>query len=200
MANQKRFNLEMAAYIKERRRKQQELGEQAFRIRVKPRAEEDLDLEELEEGGVKLEYAKPGFLRRLFSFKRRQVIESEELSEEERRKLLELEGEIEGIEEEMEELEETEEELEEEREGLLEKLRAFLGFKTREEEFDEDLEEEVLRASKSLVDEEVKEVLKITHSWLEKLSPKQKKAFKESEDFQRYKEFLVKYGLAKEKE
>jgi len=49
------------------------------------------------------------------------------------------------------------------------------------------------------VDQDLKEVLKVTHKWIEKLPPAKIKEFKESSDFLMYKDILEKYGLIKKK-
>ena len=128
----------------------------------------------------------------------------EELSEEEIEDLEDMEAEIEAIEDEETALEDMEEEFEGRREGLLSKLMRKLNIFKRggiddfdEEAFEAELEKESMRSS--LVSEDVKEVLKIAHSWIEKLPDKQKKEFKSSSDFEKYKTILVKYGLVKEK-
>ena len=60
-------------------------------------------------------------------------------------------------------------------------------------------EEEIAYASKihdSEKDvEQLKSVVKITHKWLEKLSPEEMNAFKRSEDFEKYKEALKSLGM-----
>lgn len=48
-----------------------------------------------------------------------------------------------------------------------------------------------------VLDEEVKEVLKITFKWLKQMDPEQIEEIKASPDFEKYKRVLDKYGLIK---
>ncbi|MBU1201177.1 MAG: hypothetical protein KJ583_03970 [Nanoarchaeota archaeon] len=152
---------------------------------------------------IHVEYKEPSFLRKLFRWKRRYAVESDDdLTPEEKKKFEELEGDIEALEDEEAALEEMEEAVEEKKAGLLavffNKLNIFKS--GHGAEFDDELEAALEKKPLvSAMDEDVKEVLRITHSWLEKLSDKNKKLFKESEDFQKYKDILLKYGLIKEK-
>jgi hypothetical protein len=57
-------------------------------------------------------------------------------------------------------------------------------------------EEDLLEAE---LDEETREVLKISFMWLNKLPPGKMKEFKASGDFEACKEVLIRHGLAKEK-
>ena len=196
MANRKKFNMEMGAYLRSRRREEEDRGEiQEFRAR-KQRSQEQVP--DMRPGEVHVEYERPGFFRRLFSGKRREVIErSEDLTPEEKQKLMEMEAKVEGIEDQMDEIEDMEEDLEVQRESLISRILKGIGFKREPgEDIDEYDEAEYLRKDASgAVDDDVKEVLKIAHVWLEQLSPKKKAAFKESDDFNRYKNILVRYGL-----
>ncbi len=123
-----------------------------------------------------------------------------------RRKKKVLNKEIpEKVVEEMEEIEEEIKELDEDfeddydvekREGLLARffrlLRGIPGTPGIPEKPEEDLGTPEL-------DEEVKEVLKISFYWLNKLPPQKMKEFKNSGDFELCKDLLIKYGLAREK-
>jgi len=210
MANQKKFNMDMEAYIRSRRREENHRGELAVRIKrdkpEKPAFVYD-KVPDITSDSVHVEYddISPTFLSRLFSSKRREVVEraSDELTPEEKKKLLAMENKLEGIEaeiesveEEKETMDEIEDELQEERESLMDKLLSFLGLGGRIEDDYEEIED-YNPAQVNLVDEDVKHVLKIAHKWIEKLSAKDKKAFKDSEDFERYKEILVRYGMIK---
>ena len=158
---------------------------------------------ELMDDEVHVEYKDSSFWRRVFAWRRKQNIdELDDVPKDQKERLDELEGEIEAIEEEESQLEGMEEDLEERKQGLLktffQRLR-FFGGPGRidpKDDFKDYLEEEI----KPVIDEDVKEVLKVTHAWLEKLTVRHKKAFKESKDFEKYKEILLKYGLVKEKE
>ena len=48
-----------------------------------------------------------------------------------------------------------------------------------------------------VLDEEVKEVLKITFKWLKQMDPDTVEEIKSSSDFEKYKKVLDKYGLIK---
>ncbi len=52
-------------------------------------------------------------------------------------------------------------------------------------------------AAQPAVDEDVKEVLKITFKWLKQMDPEQIEQIKRSPDFEKYKAVLDKYGLIK---
>ncbi|RJQ18245.1 hypothetical protein C4573_00805 [Candidatus Woesearchaeota archaeon] len=92
-------------------------------------------------------------------------------------------------EEELEVIEEEEEQLEERRESIIQRL--FKGFRTEKEEPVEQNPE---------VEEDMKQVLKITFDWINRLPSETKIKFKESPDFVQYKAILKKYGLIKEVE
>lgn len=101
---------------------------------------------------------------------------------------------LEDMEEDIEELDAEIEELEEERESLWSRfLRSMRSSRRSEGEIKDDLLDEVV----PVMDEEMKETLKLLHKWLEKLPPSDMNAFKRSDDFQRYKSMLEKYGLVK---
>ncbi|MFC2134819.1 hypothetical protein ACFLTH_09395 [Bacteroidota bacterium] len=160
----------------------------------------DEEVPEIKGNEVHVEYKEPSFFRKLFSWKRRKEIEDmdDELSDEEKEKLEAMEEEIETLENEESELEGLEEEIEERRESLMNRFMQKLYFFKRRhrEESDEDFDLEVPPIE---LEEDVKEVLKVVHQWLEKLPSKAKTEFKSSSDFEKYKEILIKYGLVKEK-
>ena len=155
-----------------------------------------------------VEYKKPSKLGKLFSFRRKLIKEAaqeEDLSPEEMARLRGMEDEIEETEKEIIDKEEEikgirdeEAELIEEREGMLKKFFGKINIfkRTPMETVElpaEDYEQE------PVLDEDVIEVLKIMHKWLEQLPPSKKRSFKASKDFQKYKEVLDKYGLIKKK-
>jgi len=61
----------------------------------------------------------------------------------------------------------------------------------------EDDDYEMAQPSQPVLDEDVKEVLKITFKWLKAMDPDQVDEIKASEDFEKYKRVLDKYGLIK---
>jgi len=63
------------------------------------------------------------------------------------------------------------------------------GREIPDEEYESEEEEYTL--------DEIKQVLKVLHKWLEELPPDKKEQFKRSEDFVKYKEALHKLGLIK---
>lgn len=124
---------------------------------------------------------------------------SEDLSPEEMARLEAMQRDLERVDRAEEAHPAFQEELEEERESLLDRFFAFFRLSDRRHRLErkahelEYVEEEVVPR----IDEDVKRVLKIVHSWLEQLPSKEKKAFKKSKDFQEYKALLQKYGIAK---
>lgn len=131
-------------------------------------------------------------------------IPSEDLTDEERERLEAMEDEIESVKQ-MESADPEHAEIyEEARESLLERffqsLRLFKHKHQVEDEEEQVLEaEEEVAQEKQEIEEDVKEVLKITHKWLEKLSKRNKEAFRDSEDYEKYTDILVKHGLARRK-
>ena len=101
----------------------------------------------------------------------------------------EQEEELEEIEEEIEEVEREEDELEEQRETLIERFLNKL--RRKKPSYDEYLEEEIEKE----LPEDIKEIIRILHSWIQKLPPKKLQEFKASPDFQVYKEVLEKHNL-----
>lgn len=109
----------------------------------------------------------------------------------------EKEQEIKEIEEDIGDLEAVEVEEEQKKEAVLSrmfsKLKGFFG----PGKDDEDFGEENSNPEAMPLDEELKEVLKITFKWVSKLPPEELKEFKSSPDFEKYKLVLKKYGLIK---
>ncbi|MBN1502499.1 hypothetical protein JW930_03065 [Candidatus Woesearchaeota archaeon] len=68
-------------------------------------------------------------------------------------------------------------------------------FIDKEEDETEGFEEESNAPEESQIPEDIKEALKIQHKWLEKLSAKRIKEFKESDDYSNYRLILEKYKL-----
>ena len=97
---------------------------------------------------------------------------------------------------EIEEIDDLEEELEERRENVFKRFFKKLRMGRRKPvDDDDDYYEEAVEEEDDLDD--VKEVIKITHKWLEELPPETVERFKRSEDFQKYKEILRKLGMIK---
>ncbi len=196
--NQKAFNDDMDQYISKLRKK----SPLALINKIPFLKTTNEEVPEMLEGEIHIEYKEPSFIKKVLSWRRKLKLGSlkDDLSDKEKDQLEEIEGEIEAIEQEEEQLEEMEEELEEKRESLLSllfrKINIFKKTRREEEYLEEDFEEQTIQLD---FDEDVKEVLKIVHTWIEKLSPKKKKEFKDSKDFEKYKDILLKYGLVKEK-
>lgn len=114
----------------------------------------------------------------------------EDLPETEAKVLEDMEGEIEEIDNEIGVLED-------ERESLWTRFLKRMRFDRRSEG---DIKDDLLDEVVPVMDEEMKETLKLLHAWLERLSPAEMNAFRRSDDFQKYKAMLEKYGLVKTKE
>jgi len=196
--SQKNFNDDMDKYLGKIRKSTPKSFSQTINfLKSKP----DENVPEISDTETHVEYKEPSFFQKIFRWKRRYDIEDDELSDDEKLKLHAMEEEVEEIEDEEEQLHEMEEELEEKKSGILAGIMRMLGLYRRspdelEDEFEEDFEAE----PQPVIDEDVKEVLKITHSWITKLSPRYLKAFKASDDFVQYKVILEKYGLIKGKD
>lgn len=205
----KDFNKELVSYIEKRRAREKEPGTGfSLKMPFKKRKRLDEEVPNIEPTQVHVEYKKPGFLSKLFSFRRgliKEAAQGEELTPKEMAKLRAMEDEIEDTEkeivekeEEMKEIKEEEAELIEKREGLLTKFFGRMNiFKRRSMDTVEISEEEYIE--EPAIGEDIAEVFKILHKWLEQLTPAKKRSFKASSDFQKYKEVLTKYGLVKKK-
>ncbi len=89
---------------------------------------------------------------------------------------------------------------EEKKGGIFEWLSSIFKGK-QEDEMENTLEEEsFIPEEKNELSEDVQEVLKLSFKWLQELRPSKLREFKFSDDFKKYKEVLVKYGIAKEKQ
>ncbi|MFH1770979.1 MAG: hypothetical protein ABH828_05500 [archaeon] len=197
--NQKKFNEDMDRYIGVLRKK----DSISFMSKINFLSSSNEQIPKVSDTEVSVEYKEPSFFRRLLRWRRKEKLnEMEEyLDEGDKIELEEIEGEIEAIEDEETDLEGMEEELEERKEGLMSRLFqkiAIFRSKKAEDYGDEDFEDEHFDKD-PVIEEEVKEALKIAHNWLGHLSPIKTTAFKRSDDFKRYKEILLKYGLVKEK-
>lgn len=120
----------------------------------------------------------------------------EEKHEPDVKEIEEIEEEIdEEIKEEKEFESELEEIEEEPKTGFFEKIKKLLFYNKAQEE----LVYEEIEVEKDIeaINEDIKEALKIQNKWLKKLSPKEIKKFKESDDYVRYVEILEKHNLIK---
>jgi len=202
----KEFNKELSGYIGKKRVRKGLFGFGSKLGYQKPKSEKKVsDVAK----GVEVEYKKPGLLSKLFSFRRgliKDAEKSEDLTPEEMARLKGIEDDIEETEqeiiekeEEVKEIKKEEENLVEKRENMLTKFFSKVNFlKSKRMEADQP-EPEERDDEEPVLDQEVIEVIKIGHKWLNELPPGAKRRFKTSDDFQKYKEVLEKYGLVKEK-
>jgi len=202
----KEFNKELAGYIGKKRVRKGLFGFVSKPGYQKPKSEKKAsDMA----SGVEVEYKKPGLLSKLFSFRRgliKEAEKTEDLSPEEMAKLKGMEDEIEETEEKIMEKEEEVKDIKQEEEGLVEKRESMLTkffskvnfLKSKRMEPDRP-ESEESEDEEPVLDQDVIEVIKIGHRWLNELPPGKKRSFKASDDFQKYKAVLEKYGLVKEK-
>lgn len=107
----------------------------------------------------------------------------------------EIREDLEGLEDEMEDIEEEIEDLEEKRENALVRFLNTMRLSRRRKQ--SPTKDELLEEVVPVIDEDVKETLKILHKWLERLPNHELRAFKTSEDFQKYRNILEKYDLIK---
>ncbi|MFH1175016.1 MAG: hypothetical protein V1725_07840 [archaeon] len=109
---------------------------------------------------------------------------------------------------EAEELDKTEEHMEELEEDVVEETeektqqgnfitRLFQRFTAKEDSVEVEEGVEVVDVAHEQLDEDVRLVLKLSYNWLSYLPKSKLDAFKESPDFEIYKEVLKKYGLIK---
>lgn len=73
------------------------------------------------------------------------------------------------------------------------KKKGFFGFLKKKEE--EPVEEEGPEAF--VIEDDVKDVLKLSLKWIEQLPSNKLREFKSSPDFEKYREVLLKYNVAK---
>lgn len=78
------------------------------------------------------------------------------------------------------------------KQSIFAKIRSFLYFQKDNEEIILEGEE-----FETLVDDEIKEALKIQNKWLKELPASKIREFKCSKDYEKYKEILEKYNLIK---
>jgi hypothetical protein len=166
------FNNDLDSYISRRRadRKPFEKTMQILKEKVK-KSKEPYDEEPKQTGKISM------------MFRKRIPTEEEVMHQKktEKKEIEELEEEDEVIAEEMEELDK--------KPGFFSKLFG----KGKQDEFEE---EEVEQVDPEI--ETLKDTIKILHSWLEKLPPEQVQKFRNSPDYEKYKEALRKLKLIKE--
>lgn len=199
----KEFNDDMQEYLDRLYGKRKTIKEEQAKSAVKPKPvferpkpKKKVTMEkvpEISEEEIYVEYDEPsGFSAWVSSiFKKRSPQYDDDLAEDDEEELEEMETDIKALDNDIDSLERT-------REGLvgsfLSKMRSA---RKRSQDFDED---EYIEPKANVLDQDVKETLKILHKWLEKLPGNELKEFKTSEDFQKYKYILDKYGLIKRKE
>jgi len=203
---EKDFNRELMGYIGKRR----SMEKKGFRIKFLSQKKKAELVPEVGPGEVKVEYKQPGFLGKLFSFRRGMIKEAEhteDLSPEDMAKLRAMEDDIEDTEQKIMEKEEEAKEIKQEEEELIEKRESMLTgffskinvFKRKRIDDAVDTPEEEIE-DVPVLDQDVIEVLKNMHTWLNELPPGKKREFKASNDFKNYKGVLEKYGLVRKKE
>ena len=113
----------------------------------------------------------------------------EDLDEGEMKEIERLEEEYEDLDEMEEDVEELEEQIDRKKENIFKRMFGMFKFEPKEEidEFEEEFE----------LNEDIKDIIKILTNWIKQLPPEKLKSFKESEDFERYKEILKRYNLIK---
>ncbi len=104
---------------------------------------------------------------------------------------------------ELEELDHEELEIERKKESILRRIINVIM--PPKEEFEDytyevdDADVEEVEIEQEVIDEDVKDVLKISFEWIKQLPAEKLRKIKKSAEFERYKEVLTKYGLAKKK-
>ena len=104
------------------------------------------------------------------------------------------------LDKELHELEREEEKLVQKEEGF---FKRWFGRKKKEptsEEIAALTASTVHKEEEPTLPEDAKEAIRTLHRWLEKLPTKRLEEFKNSEDFQHYKEVLQKYGMVRKRE
>jgi len=106
--------------------------------------------------------------------------------------------ELSSMEEKIVEAHEEEEYVDEKQEGLLKKFFKKLNFSDKKkEEFDDEPQQQEPAEEEPQDDDELREFLKMNHSWITQLDPETLKEFKNSKDFELYTKILKKHGLIK---
>ena len=209
----KDFNKNIGNYIDKRKRGSSSKLNLKLNLPFGKKKNYDEEVPDLGPSEVHVEYKQPGRLSKkisgLFSFRKKMIqeaVESEDLSPEEMAKLRAMEDDIEEAEQEIDEKEgevreirEEEAEIVADRESMLKRLFQKLNVFKRISMETVDLPDEYQQGEAPALDQDVINVLKIVHKWIEQLTPPKKRSFKASKDFQKYKTVLDKYGLIKKK-
>ena len=207
----KSFNEDMDEYLariygkKERSNEVKQQPSRKSKPKSKPKPKKQKEPEkvpdEVKEDEVFVEYddAKPGanvfdWLADAFSGKSRKEEVPDDLPQNEAKVLEDMEHEVEETDEQIQDLEKKRDSL---WTRFLKSMRSSRGSSEDEEESGEDSREQSGEASVAHADEDVKEVLKLVHGWLEQLPHGKLNEFKQSDDFRKYKAVLEKYGLIK---
>lgn len=160
-----------------------------------PKWSDDSQVPEIDTTGPTIiKRSEQSFFTRIFSGKKSQ----KELA----REAQILEEDVEPVAEEIEEIDEEIEELEQKRQGLMARFFGFFfgsGPSGRDDEkATDDIDTTLVqRTTRDELQEQTREVLKITHKWISRLPPEHIHAFRNSEDFKKYKDCLQKYQLIK---
>ena len=106
----------------------------------------------------------------------------------------------EDIEHELHELEKEEERHHQKERGFFARLFGKKPKEPTQEEIDALTANTHSEPEQPVLPEDAKEAIRTLHKWLEQLPQKRLEEFKNSEDFQHYKEVLTKYGMVRKKE
>ncbi len=192
MANSE-FNLDMDNYLRKIRKKRTDPVDYSngnakvsdFSTNINDLPDDEIIIEEKQKGVFRK------FLISLF--KRNRATDVMELEEQYKEEIpVETAISEEDFEDEFEEIErETES-------ALMRFFSRLFHRRLASEDIDEELIEAQLYGNTSNVIEDTKRTFQVINKWLEKLPAKEKKEFKNSEDFIVYRQFLKKYKLIKE--
>ncbi|MBN2142397.1 hypothetical protein JW711_03635 [Candidatus Woesearchaeota archaeon] len=195
MARHDLFNRDLGDYLNRRIKPRKSFSGLKIRLPKIFEDENEPSAPQIRSNKVHVVYGKPGFLDRLFG--RRQ--DYDDIQEEEA-ELEDMKEEIRETDRQIEAAHEIEEELEEKREGLTKRFfRSLFGGREQPDDVEVGMPEEVEPEAEPITPE-VKEVLRISGKWLNRLDKKAKAEFRESNDFEKYKFYLDKWGLTKKKE
>ncbi|MBR9690094.1 hypothetical protein GOV08_00225 [Candidatus Woesearchaeota archaeon] len=202
---QRDFNKSMNKYITDLRRK--EIVEKKKRGEIGRILRKIYKRNKAVPGGlsnyqVHVEEKKQGLLKRLFFGLTKK--EKQDIAEEIKEEPEEVKEDLEEIKEEYDVLDAAEEEIEKKKEGLFVRFLKVLGFRGREqdipvEEVEAAMGREVVSAPQGFdeIKGDLREIAKITVEMYQKMSRAKREDFKKSEEFERYKQILEKYDIAK---
>ncbi len=178
--SQKNFNVDMDTYLSRRKK--------PVSKKTKPKPKAKVTEKEFKEEELEYYKREKNMIDKFLDFilgekKEPEVKEIEDIEEEIEEQIIEEEE----FEEELDEIQKEDKKI-----SFFTRLKQLFFFGDDEEDvlYDEELDEPI-------IDEEIKEVLKIQNKWLTKLSAKEIKKFKESSDYSRYVEILEKHNLLK---